>query len=202
MIETTPECVKMVARDGTLLFMNSPGLEMVGAPSAEALIGKNVYDIVAPEHREYFREIQRKVCSGRTGLIPVRHCKPHGDFRRNMETHAAPFRHSNGSTVHLAITHDITDRKPTERAALLLSAIVDSSDDAIVSKDLNGIVTSWNKSAERIFGYTTEEAIGNPIAGLIIPADRQDEEPRILARLRSGERVDHFETIRQRKDGT
>lgn len=88
------------------------------------------------------------------------------------------------------------------RAALLLKAVVDSSDDAIISKDLDGVVTSWNKSAERLFGYTAEEAIGKTIAELIIPADRQDEEPNILARLRRGERVDHFETVRRRKDGT
>ncbi len=83
----------------------------------------------------------------------------------------------------------------------LLAAIVDSSDDAIISKSLEGIITSWNRSAERIFGYTAAEAIGLPIL-IIIPTDRLDEEPRILERLRRGERVDHFETVRRRKDGT
>lgn len=98
--------------------------------------------------------------------------------------------------------HDITERKSAERTARLLSAIVDSSDDAIISKDLDGVVMSWNRSAERLFGYTQEEAIGRTIASLIIPDDRQDEEPNILARLRRGERVDHFETVRRRKDGS
>jgi PAS domain S-box-containing protein len=87
-----------------------------------------------------------------------------------------------------------------ERAALLLSAIIDSSDDAIISKDLNGVVTSWNKGAERLFGYTAAEMIGQPIT-ILIPIDRQDEEPKILSRLRRGERVDHFQTVRKRKDG-
>jgi PAS domain S-box-containing protein len=82
-----------------------------------------------------------------------------------------------------------------------LSAIVDSSDDAIIGKDLNGTITSWNKSAERLFGYTAEELVGKSIT-LLIPPDRQNEEPEILARLRMGERVDHFETLRRRKDGT
>ena len=89
----------------------------------------------------------------------------------------------------------------SERASQLLNAIVDSSDDAIISKDLNSIVTSWNKGAERLFGYTAAEMVGRPIT-ILIPADRQDEEPEILSRLRRGERVDHFQTIRKRKDGS
>src|SRR4051794_38237073 len=81
-----------------------------------------------------------------------------------------------------------------------LVAIIESSDDGIVSKSLDGIVTSWNKGAERIFGWTSEEMIGNPITK-IVPTDRLNEEPQILQRLRSGERVDHFETVRITKDG-
>ena len=88
-----------------------------------------------------------------------------------------------------------------ERAALLLSAIVDSSDDAIISKDLTGVISSWNKGAERLFGYTAAEAVGRSIT-ILIPEDRLEEEPDILARIRRGERVDHFETVRRRKDGT
>jgi len=89
----------------------------------------------------------------------------------------------------------------TDERLALLAAIVDSSDDAIISKDLDGIITSWNKSAERLFGYASEEVIGQPIT-ILIPPDRLQEEPVILDRLRKGERVDHFETIRRRKDGT
>jgi PAS domain-containing protein len=81
-----------------------------------------------------------------------------------------------------------------------LASIVESSDDAIISKNLDGVITSWNKSAERLFGHTAEEAVGKNIT-LIIPPDRRDEEPAILERLRRGERVDHFETVRTRKDG-
>lgn len=82
-----------------------------------------------------------------------------------------------------------------------LAAIIQSSDDAIIGKTLEGIITSWNPAAEKIFGYTPDEAIGRPIS-LIIPADKGAEEPEILARIRRGERVDHFETTRLRKDGT
>jgi PAS domain S-box-containing protein len=92
------------------------------------------------------------------------------------------------------------ERDKQGRASSLLAAIVDSSDDAIISKTLDGVITSWNKSAERLFGYTSEEAVGRHIT-LIVPEDRRDEEAKILKRLKRGERIDHFETLRQRKDG-
>ena len=81
-----------------------------------------------------------------------------------------------------------------------LAAIVVSSDDAIVSKTLDGVIESWNIGAERVFGYTAEEAIGHHIS-LIIPPDRLDEEAGVLARLRRGEKIEHFETVRRTKDG-
>lgn len=86
-------------------------------------------------------------------------------------------------------------------AASRLAAIVESSDDAIISKDLNGYVTSWNAGAERMFGYSAEEAIGRHIS-FIVPADLRSQEDDILARLRGGERIDHFETVRLRRDGS
>ena len=95
---------------------------------------------------------------------------------------------------------DISDRRAAEESRAHLAAIVESSDDAIVGKGLDGIVTSWNRGAERIFGYTAEEMIGQPILRLF-PPDRLTEEDDILARLRRGVRVDHFETVRRRKDG-
>jgi PAS domain S-box-containing protein len=88
----------------------------------------------------------------------------------------------------------------THDAAERLAAIVESSDDAILTKDLDGIVTSWNSAAERLFGYPAREIIGKSVT-LLLPADRQDEETPILARLRRGERVRHYETVRRRKDG-
>jgi len=93
------------------------------------------------------------------------------------------------------------ERARAERAAQQLVAIVTSSHDAIVSKDLNGIIRTWNDGATRLFGYSAEEAIGQPIT-IVIPPDRLDEEPAILGRIRRGESVDHFETVRRRKDGT
>ncbi|SDO97958.1 PAS domain S-box-containing protein [Pseudomonas arsenicoxydans] len=96
---------------------------------------------------------------------------------------------------------DLTDRTLADEAARRHDAIVESSDDAIVAKDLNGIITNWNSGAQRLFGYTREEAIGKPIE-MLIPLDRKDEEPGILKRIRLGERIEHYETIRRRKDGS
>ena len=91
--------------------------------------------------------------------------------------------------------------RDSEVRSRMSASIVESSDDAIVSKNLDGIIQSWNKGAQRIFGYTAEEAIGQPIT-IVIPQDRFDEERMILTRIRRGERIDHFETVRQRKDGS
>ncbi|HZI61773.1 MAG TPA: PAS domain S-box protein [Pyrinomonadaceae bacterium] len=113
-----------------------------------------------------------------------------------FEAHAYPSR--SGLTVYL---REITERKRAERTSRLLASIVESSDDAIISKDLNGIVSSWNRGAERVFGYKADEVIGKSIT-ILIPDELYDEEEAILNRIRSGRSVDHYETVRQRKDGT
>jgi PAS domain S-box-containing protein len=120
-----------------------------------------------------------------------------------------PIRDRSGTVVFLHPTGtDITERKRVEaelrgsaQQLRYLGAIVESSDDAIVSKNLDGTITSWNRGAERVFGHAAEEAIGRPIT-IVIPADRQSEEREILTRIGRGERIEHFETVRQRKDGS
>jgi len=99
------------------------------------------------------------------------------------------------------VFHDTAVLKHAVEARARLAAIVDSSDDAIISKNLDGIIMSWNAGAERLFGYAPDEAIGQPVT-MLIPAELRDQEPGILARVRRGERVDPYETIRRRKDGT
>ena len=96
---------------------------------------------------------------------------------------------------------DISDNIRAEEIAQQLASIVTYSDDAIISKDLNGTIVSWNRGAERLFGYSAREVIGRSVT-ILIPADHQNEEPQILDRIRRGENVDHYETVRQRKDGT
>jgi PAS domain S-box-containing protein len=113
----------------------------------------------------------------------------------------SPLRDTTGKLVGAVnMFVDITERKRSEEMAQRLASIVESSDDAIISKDLDGTITSWNKSAERIFGYTAEEIIGKPVT-ILIPPDRQDEESTIIQRVRGGQHIEHYETVRLRKDG-
>ena len=106
-----------------------------------------------------------------------------------------------GTEAELVTSHDVSERKRAERTTNLLAAIVDSSEDAIISKSLDGTIKSWNKAAERVFGYSPETAIGQHIT-LIVPPDRRNDEAAILERLKRGEPIEHFETVRVRKDGT
>jgi PAS domain S-box-containing protein len=119
-----------------------------------------------------------------------------------IHTVGHPVLNASGDLVQfVGSSTDITERKRAEQATRLLAAIVESSHDAIVSKSLDGVITSWNKGAERLFGYTAEEAVGQNIR-LIIPPERRDEEITIVEQLTRGERIDHFETVRMRKDGS
>jgi len=118
-----------------------------------------------------------------------------------IDDSAAPIRVGDGAVQGTVLVfRDITDRRRAEATSRLLASIVESSDDAIISKDLNGIVTTWNKGAARMFDYAAEEMIGQPISVLAAP-DRVDEMPDILGRIRQGEHVDHFQTVRRTKGG-
>jgi PAS domain S-box-containing protein len=130
--------------------------------------------------------------SGRLlGMISTHWCTPHQPSKRDLRLFDVLARQA----------ADLIERKHAELADQRLAAIVDSSHDAIVSKDLHGLITSWNPGAERLFGYTSEDMIGRPIT-TIIPSDRHHEEVQILERIRRGERVHPYETIRKRKDGS
>jgi PAS domain S-box-containing protein len=120
---------------------------------------------------------------------------------RPIDDSAAPMRDEDGTTLGAVLVfRDVTERRRAEEVRARLAAIVESSEDAIVSKTLDGVIQSWNAGAERLFGYTGKEAVGRSIT-LIIPPERHDEERTILDRLCRGERVDHFETVRVAKDG-
>ncbi len=112
------------------------------------------------------------------------------------------FRDEAGGLIRsVGMVHDITERKQAEEAQGRLAAIVSSAEEAIIGKDLNGIIETWNVGAENIFGYKAEEVIGKPVS-LLVPPGHSDEVPEILARIKQGEHIESFETVRMRKDGT
>lgn len=199
-IETEPDCVKQVAADGSLLSMNDAGLNMVEADTLAQVLGKRVQDLVTPQYRDPFLALTQRVFEGKSGSLVFEICGFKGRHRW-LETHAAPLRDAQGAIIALlGITRDITEQKKTEAELRNFKAIIDYSDDAIISKSLEGIIQTWNHGAEVIFGYTADEAIGQPMQ-MLIPKSRQHEETEILERIAHNERVEHFETVRVRKDG-
>jgi PAS domain S-box-containing protein len=196
-IENASVALHWAGPDGTILWANRAELKLLGY-AKEEYVGRNIVDF----------HVDRPI------IDDILH-----RLLRKEEVHGyeARLRCQDGSIKHVLInssglwegerflhtrcfTHDITDRKRAEEAQARLAAIVESSEDAIVSKTLDGIITSWNQGAEHLFGYAAAEAVGQPIT-LIIPPERHYEEPAILERLRRGERVEHFETVRVAKDG-
>jgi PAS domain S-box-containing protein len=120
----------------------------------------------------------------------------------SIDDSGAPIRGEEGTIAGVVLVfRDVTETRRAMEARLRLAAIVESSEDAIISKNLDGIILSWNEGAERLFGYTSEEMVGRPLS-MLVPPDYPDDLPAIMARLRRGERIDHYETVRMRKDGS
>jgi PAS domain S-box-containing protein len=191
--------------EGRVTFMNGVAESLTGWPEQEAL-GRplaQVFRVVnegtgAPVDNPVLVALRQNAAAG---LASHTLLLSRDGQEKSIDDSAAPMRDENGLTIGAVLVfRDVSARKRAEETRAFLAAIVASSDDAIVSKTLDGIIRSWNAGAERVFGYTAEEAIGRPIT-LIIPAELHDEEKDILARLRRGERIDHFETERVTKDG-
>lgn len=192
----------IIVRDAAdrITFWNKGATDMYGFSRAEA-IGRVSHDLFQTEFPEPVESIREKLLSDGHWSGELTHTCATG-VRKTVSTRWVVERDASGNIRSvLESNRDITDAKRAEEAQNRLAAIVESSDDAIVSKGLDGIITSWNKAAEHMFGYAANEAIGQHIT-LIIPPDRQDEETNILARIGRGERIDHFQTVRRRKDGT
>src|SRR6202162_4359855 len=155
-----------------------------------------------PEDRSKWQgAIDRAIAEKSEYEVEFRILLPDGSVK-HIHTVGHPVLNASGDLVQfVGSLTDITERKRAEQATRLLAAIVESSHDAIVSKSLNGVISSWNKGAERLFGYAAEEAVGQNIT-LITPPERRDEERTIIEQLTRGERIDHFETVRMRKDGS
>jgi PAS domain S-box-containing protein len=189
--------------DETNRVVWSPELEQIFGldPGEFSQREEDFFELIHPEDREIVRDaVMSAIEKQRDYEVEFRYRRKDGT-ERWMLGRGRGFYDDAGKPHRLAgLGLDITERKQAEMASKRLAAIVETSDDAIVGKDLNGVITSWNAGAERLFGYTAEEMIGTEISRLI-PPERPDEEPAILARLKRGEFVDHYETVRLTRDG-
>jgi PAS domain S-box-containing protein len=187
--------------DGIIRTWNAAAERMFGYTSEE-VVGRHITILIPPERHSEEDYVLGQVRAG----VGIRHYETIRRRKDGSPIHVSlsvsPIRADDGSIIGASkIARDITHSKQLEREALRLAAIVSSSDDAIVSKDLNGVIQTWNQGAEKIFGYTAEEAVGRSIT-MLIPEDRLGEETEVLSRVRAGLSVQHFETIRRRKDGS
>ena len=199
-IDSSDDAIVSKDLNGVVTSWNRSAERIFGYTAAE-MIGRPIAQLLPPDRLEEEIDILNRVRRGEVvdHFATIRQRKD-GQLI-DVSVTISPIRDKTGTIIGASkVARDITEQKRGRRADLLLAAIVNSSDDAIVSKNLNGIITSWNAGAERIFGYTPEEMIGQPVLKLL-PQDRKAEEPRILEQLRRGERVDHFETMRVRKNG-
>src|SRR6266850_1580026 len=199
-VESSDDVIVSKTLDGTITSWNPAAERLFGWTAAEA-IGRHIMLIIPEDRRVEEEDVLARIRHGERvdHFETVRLTK---DGRLvDMSITVSPVKDGAGRIVGASkVARDITERRKGEIAMRRLAAIVDSSDDVIVSKTLNGIITSWNPAAERLFGWTAAEAIGRHIM-LIVPEDRRAEEEDVLARIRQGERVDHFETVRRTKDG-
>jgi PAS domain S-box-containing protein len=193
-------------REGRVAFMNPVAERLTGWEAAEAR-GRPLAEVFHILNEETRAEIESPVARVlREGVVVglANHTVLVARDGREtpIEDSAAPIKEPHGRTTGVVLVfHDISERRQAEAARERLAAIIASSDDAIIGKTLDGTVTSWNEAAERLYGYAAEEVVGRPIS-VIVPPERADELADILARLRRGERIDHFETVRVRKDGS
>src|SRR5262245_15045028 len=191
---------------GRVVFLNPVAQALTGWPELEAQ-GRPLHEIfvvVNETSRAKLEDPVEKVF--RTGKVVglANHTVLIARDGREVpiDDSAAPIRDEHGELVGIVLVfRDITERRQTELARSYLAAIVEHSDDAIIGKTLDGIITSWNKGAEKIFGYVADEIVGRPITTLI-PPERHVEEAAILEKLKRGETIDHYVTTRIRKDRT
>ena len=186
--------------NGIIISWNEAA-ERVFGYRAEEIVGQSILRLFPPELQHEEEEILSKLRAGqRIEHYETTRLKSNGE-RISVSVTIFPIRDETGQVIAASkIARDISDRRRNDEVHFRLAAIVDSADDAIVSKDLNGIVRTWNAGACRMFGYTAEEMIGQPILK-IVPDELHYEEDEILRKLRAGERIDHYETVRRKKNG-
>jgi PAS domain S-box-containing protein len=199
-IDSADDAIITKTLDGIITSWNK-GAEHIFGYTAQEAIGQPITMLIPEDLRNEEPTILARLRKGER-IEHYETIRVRKDGRLvNISLTVSPIRKPDGTIIGASkIARDITERKRAEAQQLQLAAIVENSDDAIISKDLNGIILSWNPGAERLYGYTAEEIVGQSVTKLI-PEGRPDEEPRILDKIRRGEPVDHYETVRVRKDG-
>ncbi|MBW4645947.1 MAG: PAS domain S-box protein [Goleter apudmare HA4340-LM2] len=169
-IDAEPECIKLIARDGTILEINASGLALMEAESADVLIGKHINLGIVPEYRAAFAALHESVCQGHKSTLEFEIMSFKGT-RRWMETYAVPLRNeSDGTFLHLAVTRDITKRKCAEQKIREQAALLDVATDAIMVRNIHNQILFWNKGAECLYGWKAEEVLGKNVVDLLYKA--------------------------------
>lgn len=199
-VDSSDDAIVSKTLDGIITSWNRGAEHLFGYTAAEA-VGHHILLIIPEDRRAEEDDVLAHIRRG-DKLEHFETERQTKDGRRvAVSLTVSPVRDADGNIIGASkVARDITERRQNELLRERLAAIVDSSDDAIVSKRLDGVITSWNRGAERLFGYSETEAVGQHIF-LIVPDDRRTEEKEVLARLSRGERIDHFETVRRAKDG-
>src|SRR5688572_5181029 len=193
----------IVSKDlrGTITSWDRAAERMFGYTAAEA-IGQSIRLIIPADRQGEEDMVLARIRTGEglTHFETIRQRKDGSLLPISLTV--SPIRDDAGRVIGASkIARDISERTEAAVTARRFAAVVDSSDDAIITKNLNSTITSWNAAAERMFGYTAAEAIGQSVR-MLIPEELQDEEDVVLAKIRAGEKIDHYETVRRRKDGT
>ena len=203
-LDSALDCIITMDATGRVREFNPASERVFGFTRAEA-VGKELADLIIPPRlRERHRQgLAHYLKTGQGPLLGrlIEIAALRRDGTEILVALAINATEIDGSPIFTAYLRDITEQKRAEEANRRLAAIIESSGDAIISMDLDETITSWNKEAERLFGYTAAEIIGKPIT-VLVPPDRQNEELKIMERIRRGERVIRYETVHGRKDGT
>jgi PAS domain S-box-containing protein len=200
-VESSDDAIISKDPNGTIISWNRAAERMFGYTAAEA-IGQSIRMIIPADRQSEEDMVLGRIQAGETitHFDTIRQRKDGTLIPISLTV--SPIRDDVGRVIGASkVARDVTERTLAQMTTHRLAAVVESSDDAIITKDLHSIITSWNSAAERMFGYTATEAIGRSIR-ILIPEELQNEEDVVLAKIRAGERIDHFETIRQRQDGS
>ncbi|OYE02228.1 PAS domain S-box protein [Nostoc sp. 'Peltigera membranacea cyanobiont' 232] len=187
MIDAEPECIKLIARDGTLLEINAEGLAIMEVESADALIGKPIDAVIVPEYRAAFANFHKSICQGNKGTLKFEIVGFKGT-RRYMETHAVPLlNESDGTFIHLALIRDITQQKQAEQKIREQGLLLDISTEGILVRNIHNQILFWNQGAERLYGWKAEEVVGKNVLQLLYKDISPQLEDAYLKVMNTGE---------------